>query len=110
MKLKPLNSLKRYKEFSDDYFIGDDGNIYRRLKSGYFRAKMYPYQQVRSKFGTGKQHTVHVHRAVAEAFVENPNGYTDVDHIDNDKSNNSADNLQWLTHQENMEKARKRKE
>lgn len=53
----------------------------------------------------GKNKTVHVHRLVAEAFVPNPNGYDTVDHIDGNKLNNNADNLQWLSRGENIRKA-----
>ena len=46
----------------------------------------------------------YVHRAVALAFVPNPapNVYNCVDHIDGDKMNNRADNLQWVTRVENI--------
>jgi hypothetical protein len=37
-----------------------------------------------------------VHRAVAEAFVENPNNYKYVRHIDGNLENNHADNLEWV--------------
>lgn len=48
---------------------------------------------------------VHVHRLVAEAFISNPNGYDTVDHIDGNKLNNNADNLQWLSRGDNIRKA-----
>lgn len=48
---------------------------------------------------------VHVHRLVAEAFIPNPNGYDTVDHIDGNKLNNNADNLQWLSRGDNIRKA-----
>lgn len=48
---------------------------------------------------------VSVHRIVAEAFVPNPNGYDTVDHIDGNKLNNNADNLQWLSRGDNIRKA-----
>lgn len=113
MRLKALYLLcDKWKDFSPDYFIGDDGEIYRRLrpgiykrlKSGYYRGRKYGYQQVRNSFGTGKQHTVRKSRACALAFVDNPHGLTDVDHINNDKSDDRADNLQWLSHADNLRK------
>lgn len=38
---------------------------------------------------------VKVHRLVAEAFIENPNGYSQIDHINRDKQDNRMDNLRW---------------
>jgi hypothetical protein len=43
-----------------------------------------------------------VHRLVAEAFIPNPLNLTDVNHIDEDKDNNSASNLEWCSHSYNM--------
>lgn len=39
--------------------------------------------------------SVSVHTLVATAFVENPHGYKEVNHKDEDKTNNRADNLEW---------------
>ena len=38
-----------------------------------------------------------IHRLVAEAFLENPNGYSSINHKDENKRNNSVDNLEWCS-------------
>ena len=45
-----------------------------------------------------------VHRVVAQAFLPNPEEYTCIDHIDDNPSNNKADNLQWCDYKINNSK------
>ena len=42
-----------------------------------------------------------VHRIVANAFIPNPNGYTEVNHKDYNRSNNCVDNLEWVSSSQN---------
>lgn len=46
--------------------------------------------------------TKSVNRLVALAWLPNPHGLSDTDHIDRDKANNKVENLQWLSHTENL--------
>lgn len=57
----------------------------------------------------GKHKTFTIHRLLAVAFLGHiPCGYTVVvDHIDNNFKNNSLDNLQLITHRENLSKDKK---
>lgn len=53
----------------------------------------------------GKQKTLLLHRAIATLFVPNPNQKPFVNHIDGQRNNNDPKNLEWCTHQENMQHA-----
>lgn len=50
----------------------------------------------------GKQTSKAVHRLIGEAFIPNPNSHSDVNHKDCDKRNNTVDNLEWMTHGDNI--------
>lgn len=59
-----------------------------------------PYRHVTfSK--NGKAVRIRIHRLVAEAFIPNPNGLSDVDHVNCIKTDNRATNLRWCTPAEN---------
>lgn len=49
-----------------------------------------------------KQKKFLIHRLVAEYFIDNPNSYPEINHKDEDKTNNNANNLEWCTHLYNM--------
>lgn len=41
-----------------------------------------------------------IHQLVAQAFIPNPNGYTVVHHKDHNPSNNSVENLEWISEED----------
>lgn len=60
----------------------------KKNSSGYLQVHLY-------KDGKAKFYTVH--KLVAQAFCKNPEGYTEINHKDEDKTNNNADNLEWCS-------------
>lgn len=62
-------------------------------KNGYLRVHLR---------NSSKQDIVLIHRLVAMLFVKNPNGFKVVNHKDENKFNNRADNLEWCTHVYNV--------
>lgn len=52
--------------------------------------------------GTERRAFKYVHRLVAEVFILNPDNKQCVNHIDEVKTNNKTDNLEWVSHSENV--------
>lgn len=65
------------------------------------------YYQVSMKDASGNWKKKYIHVLIAEAFIPKPTdkGKVEVNHIDGDKGNNTLENLEWLTHKENIEHA-----
>ena len=45
---------------------------------------------------------IHIHRLVAKAFIENPKGYKEINHKDENPKNNEVSNLEWCDRKYNM--------
>ena len=49
----------------------------------------------------GHAKSVRIHRLVATAFISNPNNLETINHKDEDKTNNTVDNLEWMSQKDN---------
>ena len=63
-------------------------------------------RMITGKNGKGKS----VHRLVAEAFIPNPCNLPQINHKDEDKTNNCVDNLEWCTNLYNTNYGEKHKQ
>ena len=95
-----VSSFGRVRSLERSEFIGP----YIRLRKGkIMRQKLtkYGYLEV-TLFKNNKPSTKKVHRLVAEAFLPNPDNLPEVNHRDEDKTNNAVWNLEWCSSKYNM--------
>ena len=105
---KPVSGYEGYYEvdqfgrvFSVDRVVtvNDNGRVYDKTLTGkQMKQTMHTkgYKTV-SLTKDGKTRMCFVHRIVAEAFIQNPDNLTMVNHKDEDKTNNFLENLEWCS-------------
>lgn len=91
--------------------ITSDGRVFRRYSvnkkrpekgfTGFREVSLSNNGSGYLQVSVGSCKTALVHKLVARAFIPNPLGLRDVDHIDGDKTNNRIENLRWVSHREN---------
>lgn len=103
--LYEVSNLGRVRSLDRIERIPDKNGVYHDrvrkgmiLKQNYDGRRNYLHVSLRRN-GNGVSRNVH--RIVAQAFVPNPNGYAEVNHKDEDKTNNSVENLEWCDHKYN---------
>lgn len=91
--LYQVSNLGRVK--SSNYHMTGKEKFLKPLKQqgGYFQVMLCK---------EGKYKHCYVHRLVASTFIENPYNLPQVNHKNEDKTNNSVDNLEWCTSKYNI--------
>lgn len=92
-----VRSLDRYIEYNWK------GKTMRRIQKGKVLSDKCntDYQIVKVYYEDGPKY-IRIHQLVANAFVKKLEGKNYVNHIDANKHNNRADNLEWVTQKENI--------
>lgn len=69
------------------------------VRKPYLNPDGYPLVSLKTNLGW---RGIPIHRLVALAFIPNPLNLNEVNHIDYDRSNFSINNLEWITHIDNV--------
>ena len=95
-----IDGFPSYLACSDGFVINAKNG--KRLEGS---VKKTGYREVTLTDALGKQKSVLLHRIIALCFCDKPDGADEVNHIDGNKDNNSACNLEWVTRNENLKHA-----
>lgn len=98
---------EEWKQYIENFYISNFGNL-KNINTGklrQFSIDKNGYYRVGVKTESGKTFMIYPHRAVAQCFIPRIKGKNLVNHIDGNKLNNLATNLEWCTPKENMQHA-----
>lgn len=113
VKVKQVNKIKGFEHINDGYYVTYDGRVFsQRDKHGRvskdYRHELRQYEKTGGYLNVAlttkhnKVNYIRVNRLVAKAFVEGETSKRKyVNHKDEDRKNNNADNLCWVTPREN---------
>lgn len=94
-----------YNNNATNYSVSENGEVRKNTNNYMMKLQIQQgYYHVTLQI-EGKAKRFRVHRLVAEAFIPNPENKPYVNHIDGNRQNNKAENLEWVTPAENTRHA-----
>ncbi|HFK1452851.1 TPA: NUMOD4 domain-containing protein [Bacillus pacificus] len=97
---------KDIKGYEGLYQVSNLGRFYGIKRDNYLSLKPSPDKYVRVILSkNGKPNTFTAHQLVARNFIENPEGFIEINHIDGNQSNNCVSNLEWCDRKGNLRHA-----
>jgi hypothetical protein len=107
---KPIKGFEQFYEASNLGRIKSIGRIVHqthmdkykkeRMMTPYLNPKKYLCTKLYDGFDNSKSFTIH--KIIALTFLENPNNYIEVNHVDGNKVNNRVDNIEWCSRSHNV--------
>lgn len=94
-----------YKELEEaaGIYIYDDGRVWNEKKQKFISTSLDEKGYVKVSLWVNKKvKTLKIHRLVAKYFIPNPYNYKEVNHKDEDKTNNCVSNLEWCNRKYNV--------
>jgi hypothetical protein len=85
--------------FEGNYIIYSNGQIWSIRKEKFLKASLHHTGYTRVHIDKKEYR---IHRLVAEAFIPNPNNFPMVNHINEIKSDNRVENLEWCNNRHNI--------
>lgn len=88
------------------YEVNRKGEIRHKTRKQILKPRLNPAGYAYVNFNIdGCRKNFAIHRIVANAFIPNPNGYSEINHKDYNRANNCADNLEWVDSSQNKRHA-----
>lgn len=88
---------------NDKYIVNKKGEVFTILKRKIKKQKLRKHTNGYLR-ATINGNDFYVHRLVAICFVPNSEGFNEISHEDNDKTNNNVENLKWCSRNYNNKK------
>lgn len=99
-----MEQFVKCRGFGGKYSVSNEGRVFSHISKKYMEPQVtrLGYIRIRMTDVEGLRRGHYVHRLVAKEFCEGYEEGLEVNHIDGDKLNNKASNLEWVTREENV--------